>query len=182
MDPLVKKVAQRYAAIKATTFAVVSLPDLDPKAAEILEKETLSRKMTFKAVPGGVEIGVGARTDISKERLFKNRIQDILAMARQEANREGITEHGLGSVFVQPKISFPSFHNRQQETGRYLHTKWTRLCRCGHPVGVHSAEKGKDGYQPCFAGDLGYDCDCEKFRRTEKFMSDEEYEVFQKGK
>ncbi len=85
---------------------------------------------------------------------------------------------GLGSVLHRPKLDLHRTTQRQQGTGRYLHTKWTRLCRtCGHPVGVHSAEKASDGSQPCFIGDYtGKPCPCEKFVPTNKFMDDAEYE------
>jgi hypothetical protein len=73
-------------------------------------------------------------------------------------------------------------HKRERSTGRYLHRKMTRLCKCGHPVGVHSAEKGKNPEtgakeQPCYAGDHGFDCDCELFTPTSKYLTDEEYEA-----
>jgi hypothetical protein len=83
---------------------------------------------------------------------------------------------GLGSALHRPKLDLRRTTQRQQGTGRYIHTKPTRLCVCGHPVGVHSAEKGADGSQPCFISDyLDVSCPCEKLRPTNKFLSDEDY-------
>jgi len=77
-------------------------------------------------------------------------------------------------------LEFPLSHkydNRPKDasTGQYLHTKWSRLCKCGHPIGVHTAEKC-EGQQPCIASDFGGpDCNCQMFRRTNNFLSEEEY-------
>jgi len=85
----------------------------------------------------------------------------------------------LAAVSSQDK---PDSNPRERSTGRFLHRKWTRLCKCGHPVGVHSAEKGRDRetgekLQPCLASDYGFDCECELFRPTSKYLTDEEYEA-----
>jgi hypothetical protein len=53
---------------------------------------------------------------------------------------------------------------RDAVTGQYKHDgNWDRPCRCGHSLGVHSAEQVK-GKRPCQNGDTGDDCDCQKFR------------------
>lgn len=88
---------------------------------------------------------------------------------------EGRPKSGLG-LSNRPKLDFSRFSMRQKGTGKYIHTKWTRLCVCGHPVGVHTADKGADGSRPCIAPDFGIDCDCDKFRPTNKFLSDDEFD------
>jgi hypothetical protein len=72
--------------------------------------------------------------------------------------------------------------HRDQSTGKYLHRRWSRLCKlCGHPVGLHSAEKSY-GAQPCFHGDLYHIiCECPAFTPTQRFMSDEDYARYEKG-
>jgi len=38
------------------------------------------------------------------------------------------------------------------------------LCKCGHPLGTHTAERFFMGSQPCLAGDDGEEvCDCQCF-------------------
>lgn len=57
---------------------------------------------------------------------------------------------------------------RDKGTGRYeLEGKWDRLCKCGHKLGIHAAEVSC-GMRPCFNGDTGEPCDCEKFRAAPK--------------
>jgi hypothetical protein len=58
---------------------------------------------------------------------------------------------------------------RDIATGQYVHEdRWTRLCTCGHTLGVHAAI-GHNG-KPCFNGDqhlegaTGEACDCTRFR------------------
>jgi hypothetical protein len=94
--------------------------------------------------------------------------------AGEKARQEQIMGHRL-SLMYKPKLVFEKYAPRDQ-SGKYMHSKWTRLCKCGHPVGIHSGEKGRDGSQPCFASDVGIKCDCEKFRPTSKFITDEEYD------
>ena len=41
-----------------------------------------------------------------------------------------------------------------------------RLCKCGHTLGHHTADRTAT-QQPCLAHDLlGEECDCEKFKRA----------------
>lgn len=55
--------------------------------------------------------------------------------------------------------------HREERTGRFGFTgKFSRLCTCGHPLGVHAGEPP----HPCFdedtgAGGTGSDCRCSKF-------------------
>jgi hypothetical protein len=72
---------------------------------------------------------------------------------------------------------------REQGTGRYMHSKWSRICKlCGHPVGVHAGEKS-GGMRPCFHGDHYPDmCDCPVFTSSNEFMTDEAYDKYMDGK
>lgn len=72
---------------------------------------------------------------------------------------------------------------REQGTGRYMHSKWSRMCKlCGHPVGNHAGEKS-GGMRPCFHGDLYPDmCECPVFTSSNEFMTDEDYDRYTKGK
>ncbi len=49
---------------------------------------------------------------------------------------------------------------RDRANGRYAYSRFDRVCRCGHTLGQHTAEKvGSE--QPCLVDK----CDCECFRR-----------------
>lgn len=73
--------------------------------------------------------------------------------------------------------------SRERDTGRFMHSHWSRMCKlCGHPVGVHAGEKDQ-GLRPCFHGDTYEDpCECPVFTTSPRFMSDEDYERYTKGK
>lgn len=68
--------------------------------------------------------------------------------------------------------------------GQFMHSKLTRLCKnCGHPVGMHTADKGSDGSRPCVHGDFHDDsCECPVFVPSDKFLSDEDYEQYSRGR
>ena len=56
--------------------------------------------------------------------------------------------------------------NRTKRTGQYTYTGgFDRLCRCGHTLGVHTADRAKiDGvtHQPCG------NCECQCFKPTKE--------------
>lgn len=54
--------------------------------------------------------------------------------------------------------------SRDRRNGRYAHRDMNCLCKCGHRLGVHSAETS-DGERPCFHGDDHPEefCDCVRF-------------------
>lgn len=51
---------------------------------------------------------------------------------------------------------------RDRSSGRYVHSDLDQVCTCGHPLGKHSATVVA-GSRPCFNGDDGEACDCERF-------------------
>lgn len=59
--------------------------------------------------------------------------------------------------------------NRDKANGQYAHDgDWSRLCKCGHELGVHTAAR-VGGKQPCMSGDFGGpSCDCQAFKRAPK--------------
>lgn len=58
----------------------------------------------------------------------------------------------------------PRDQMRERQTGRYGYVnQWERLCRCGHTLGVHTAEPPHE----CIARDFdrtATSCGCMKFR------------------
>lgn len=57
--------------------------------------------------------------------------------------------------------------NRDRATGRYVDTI-DRMCRCGHPLSLHTAARVAGG-QPCISGDLsGAECACASFKAQRK--------------
>jgi hypothetical protein len=178
MDPLAHRVAQRFtAAVKApVNKADVQLREpIDPKALKILIEE--GKKVDLNIVEGrSGQLQVTGPEGI-KQKAMTQLFEKVWLRAGHLAREEGIPKHGLSYIYF-PKLDFSRYTNRQQGTGRYIHTKETRLCKCGHPVGVHTAERGPDGSQPCISGDILHTiCDCMKFRPTQKFLTDEEYEA-----
>lgn len=73
--------------------------------------------------------------------------------------------------------------SRERGNGRFMHSKWSRLCKlCGHPVGQHAGEK-EAGLRPCFHGDSYSDhCSCPVFTPTKEFLPDDEYDRYSDGK
>ena len=63
---------------------------------------------------------------------------------------------------------------RERLTGRYtFEGRFARLCTCGHPLGVHTAEAPHE----CIVGDLeDINCDCLKFRLAPKVRAAGAYE------
>lgn len=62
---------------------------------------------------------------------------------------------------------------RERNTGRYADTKFSRLCVCGHRLGIHTAERlagprvpGQRGRPPGIQPCLEADCACECFTRA----------------
>jgi len=59
---------------------------------------------------------------------------------------------------------------REPDSGKYRYSNDLWLCVCGHPLGLHAADKVRhEGqvYQPCIIGDFtDCDCDCEKFKKA----------------
>jgi len=48
----------------------------------------------------------------------------------------------------------------RETDGRYALRGFDRLCKCGHTLGHHTAERP----HVCIEGDFGTPCDCEKFK------------------
>jgi hypothetical protein len=60
--------------------------------------------------------------------------------------------------------------NRDNVSGRYVDTRFDKVCVCGHTLGYHTAEKSADS-QPCIIGDfeeVGCDCACFKKAKVKK--------------
>lgn len=62
--------------------------------------------------------------------------------------------------------------NRDQDTGRFtFEGKWSRLCKCGHELGVHTAaaphecmNADRQAIMADWSGEPGQACDCKRFR------------------
>jgi hypothetical protein len=48
-------------------------------------------------------------------------------------------------------------NTRDKSTGRYADTKLDKMCKCGHTLGNHTADKFGN-QQPCLADDCGCAC------------------------
>lgn len=59
--------------------------------------------------------------------------------------------------------------HRDRANGQYAHADFDRLCRCGHTLGVHTADRVA-GVQECLNCDIGdgTPCDCQSFRPAPK--------------
>lgn len=56
---------------------------------------------------------------------------------------------------------------RELRSGRYAPRDMDAVCKCGHTLAMHTAERSH-GSQPCIVGDFtGDDCDCDVFRRAQ---------------
>lgn len=53
---------------------------------------------------------------------------------------------------------------RDRSTGRYVDTKFDKICECGHKLGQHTAVRSH-GSQPC----LEDGCYCEAFKVARRF-------------
>ncbi len=65
----------------------------------------------------------------------------------------------------------PVKQDRDIKNGQYALEDMNAMCKCGHPLGVHSAARSaKDKSQPCYVHDLagGEHCDCEFFTRVRR--------------
>lgn len=171
-DPLPSRVASRFAAERGLPSATAK-PERDPNPAAVPFLVKAAEKRGLLISFEGHLFTITAREPMTEKEVSKA-FEAAWVTAAVEAREAGIEDSRFGLRFL-PKLDFKGYHPREQGTGKYLHSKWTRLCRCGHPVGIHSAEK-RAGSQPCLASDVGIDCDCERFRPTQKFISDEEYE------
>lgn len=56
---------------------------------------------------------------------------------------------------------------RDRANGQYTHSQMDALCVCGHTLGKHASDTA-DGQRPCFNGDDGDECGCERFRKSRK--------------
>lgn len=175
-DPLAERVASLYleATAASKADATLSKPIQDKALALLIEQGKrfqiqIESEGDRKLVVSGPEEMKPKEITQAFEKAWGN--ASVAAFNDNEIPRP----HGLG-LTNKPKLDFSKYTTRDQ-SGKYMHTKWTRLCKCGHPVGIHAGEKSQDGSQPCFAPDYGIDCDCEKFRPTQKFMDEAEYKA-----
>ncbi len=104
-------------------------------------------------------------------------MKSALAFAALLGHESRLVKRGTGVDVVivhnQQAMRFtkaPDTKAREQGTGLFMHDgKWERLCKCGHTLGEHAAEKVK-GQRPCFHGDSAGEepCDCTLYKATGK--------------
>lgn len=95
--------------------------------------------------------------------------QIIMGAPDAEAGKELYRRTSMAMLFGKWKPAKDA--SRAHDSGRYQHSSVLRLCTCGHPLGMHTAEGDRES-RPCIVADFtDEECACEKFRPTRKFMT-----------